>query len=51
MDPRIQSAPPEARGKVARAIASKIMVAVKIDFFSHRKDETLAKQLEKELGA
>ncbi|MBI4019613.1 MAG: NOP58 family protein [Candidatus Aenigmarchaeota archaeon] len=51
MDPRIQSAPPETKGKVARAIAAKIMVAVKIDFFSRRKDETLAKQLEKELAA
>jgi len=51
MDPRLQAAPPEMRGKVARAIAAKIMVAVKIDFFSRRKDETLAKALEKELGA
>ena len=48
--PYIQSAPKRLRGKIARALASKIMVAARIDFFSkeYRADE-IKKDLEKRI--
>jgi nucleolar protein 56 len=49
MDPRIQNISDDKRGKVARIIASKVSMATKIDFYSKRKDTTLAEMLEKEM--
>jgi len=45
----IQNAPDEKKGKTARVLASKLMQAAKIDFYSGRYDEKLKKELEKEL--
>jgi nucleolar protein 56 len=45
----IQNAKPENRGKVARVISSKIMLAARIDFYSGRHDENIVKQLQEEL--
>ena len=50
MDSRIQEAHDTKKAKVARVISSKLMMAVKIDYFSKRKDEKLAKELENELS-
>lgn len=35
-DPRIHSAPKEKRGKIARAIANKLALAARVDYFSNR---------------
>lgn len=51
MDARIQNAPQDKKGKVARAIASKLMLAARIDFYSGRTDGTLKQQLEEGLKA
>lgn len=51
MDARIQNAPQEKKGKIARIIASKLMLAVRIDFYSGRVDEKLKQQLEQEVKA
>ena len=49
-DPRIQNADIDRRGKVARVLASKIMLAARIDFYSGRDDkENLTKNLNEEL--
>ncbi|MBI4170088.1 MAG: hypothetical protein HY514_00170 [Candidatus Aenigmarchaeota archaeon] len=48
-DGRIQSAPEQKRGKVARVIASKLMQAARIDFYSGRSEEKLRADLDKEL--
>ncbi len=50
-DSRIQSAPPENRGKIARLISSKLMQAARIDFYSGRFEPSLKKGLEDELKA
>jgi nucleolar protein 56 len=50
-DARIQNALPEKKGKVARTISSKLMIAARIDFYSGRFEEKLKKDLEKELKA
>lgn len=50
MDPRIQGAQ-EQKGKIARIIAAKLMVAARIDFYSGRLEERLKKELEAELKA
>jgi len=49
-DGRIQSAPEAKRGKIARLISSKLMVAARIDFYSKRLDEKLKADLDEELG-
>lgn len=48
-DQRIQAALPEQRGKVARLIASKLMQAARIDFYSGRHEPGLKKGLEEEI--
>lgn len=48
-DGRIQSAQEEKRGKIARIISSKLMLAARIDFYSCRLEEKLKKDMEKEL--
>lgn len=45
----IQNAKPENRGKVARIVSSKIMLAARIDFYSGRHDENIVKNLKEEL--
>ena len=49
-DGRIQSAPEDKRGKVARIISSKLMQAARIDFYSGRFEEKLKNDLGKELS-
>lgn len=47
----IKNAPKEYRGKIARILASKISLAVKIDFYSQRDErERLKKELEEEIA-
>lgn len=48
-DKRVQEAPKEKQGKVARLIAAKIMLAARIDFYSKRKDTKLKESLDMEL--
>jgi nucleolar protein 56 len=47
MDPRIQNS--QEKGKIARIIAAKLMIAARIDFYSGRPEEKLKKELEVEL--
>lgn len=49
LDRRIQSAPKEKKGKVARIIASKLMLAARIDYYSKRPEARLKEEMEKEL--
>lgn len=49
IDRRIQSAPKEKKGKVARIIASKLMLAARIDYYSKRLEARLKEEMEKEL--
>ncbi len=50
-NPAIESAPQEKRGKIARALASQISMAAKLDFFSKRDDSVnLREKLEKEIS-
>lgn len=51
MDARIQNAPQDKKGKIARAIASKLMLAARIDFYSGRVDDKLKQQLDQELNS
>ena len=51
MDQHIQNAPDEKRGKIARILASKIMLAARIDFYSGRPEPKLKKDMEEEIGA
>lgn len=45
-DPRIHNAPEEQRGKIARAIANKLAIAARIDYFSNKdKSEKLKQEL------
>ncbi|MEM5812938.1 MAG: hypothetical protein QW480_01745 [Candidatus Aenigmatarchaeota archaeon] len=49
--PYIKNAPKEYRGKIARILASKISLAIKIDFYSQRDErERLKKELEEEIS-
>jgi len=48
-DKRVQNAPKHDAGKIARTIASKIMMAAKIDYYSGRFEPKLKEDLEKEL--
>ncbi|MBU5678467.1 MAG: hypothetical protein QXJ96_00770 [Candidatus Aenigmatarchaeota archaeon] len=49
--PYIKNSPKEYRGKIARILASKIALAVKIDFYSQRDErERLKKELEEEIS-
>ena len=48
-DGRIQSAPDSKRGKIARVISSKLMLAARIDFYSQRLEEKLKIDLDQEL--
>lgn len=45
-DPRIHSAPKDLRGKIARAIANKLAIAARVDYFS---DRCIGEQLNKDL--
>lgn len=46
----IQNSPPDRRGKVARLLSSKLMMAAKIDFYSKRDEsEKLKKEINEEL--
>jgi nucleolar protein 56 len=48
--PLINTAPWWIRGKIARAVAAKISLAARIDFYSGEKDPSLAEKLETKLG-
>ncbi len=51
LDPRIQNAATEKKGKVARILSSKLMQAIRIDFYSKRDEsEKLKTELKEELG-
>lgn len=45
-DPRIHSAPKDLRGKIARAIANKLAIAARVDYFS---DRCIGEQLNNDL--
>lgn len=47
--PLIQNAPYEQKGKAARLLASKLMMAARIDYYSGRFEEKLKKELHEEL--
>ncbi len=50
LDPRIHTAPENHRGRIARVISSKLMQAVRIDFYSGRDEsQRLRKELEEEI--
>jgi nucleolar protein 56 len=52
MDSRVQNAADEKKGKVARLLASKLMLAARIDFYSARDEsEKMRKDLEEEIKA
>lgn len=46
-DPRIHNAPEDQRGKIARAIANKLAIAARVDYFGERK---ISERLNRELG-
>jgi nucleolar protein 56 len=46
---QIQNAPAEKQGKIARILASKLMLAARMDFYSKRYDPKLKQQLDEEL--
>ena len=48
-DSRIQNAKEESRGKIARLLSSKLMLAARLDFYSGRFEERLKKELEEEI--
>ncbi len=48
-DSRIQNAEEGKRGKIARLVSSKIMLAARLDFYSGRFEEKLKKELEEEI--
>ncbi len=48
-DGRIQSAPEQKRGKIARVISSKLMQAARIDFYSRRTEPRLKEELDAEM--
>jgi len=45
----IQNAPADKRGKIARILASKLMIAARIDFYSKRYEPKLKEELEMEI--
>ena len=47
--PYIQNALPEKKGKAARILASKLMQAARIDYYSGRVEEKLKKELDEEM--
>lgn len=50
LDPRIHTAPDEQRGRIARVISSKMMQAVRIDFYSGRDEsQRLRNELQEEI--
>ncbi|MBI2578586.1 MAG: hypothetical protein HYW26_02640 [Candidatus Aenigmarchaeota archaeon] len=49
LDTRIHTAPDEQRGKIARAISSKLMQAARIDFYSGREEPRLKAELGQEI--
>ena len=49
MDSHIQNAPDDKKGKAARILSSKLMLAARIDFYSGRHEEKLKDDLEEEL--
>jgi nucleolar protein 56 len=48
-DSRIQNAEEGKRGKIARIISSKLMLAARLDFYSGRYEEKLKKELEEDI--
>jgi nucleolar protein 56 len=51
IDSHIQNAPEEKRGKIARILSSKLMLAARIDFYSGRDDsEKLKKEFNEDLA-
>jgi len=51
LDPRVQNAAAEKKGKVARVLSSKLMLAGRIDFYSKRDDsEKLKAEMKEEFG-
>lgn len=49
LDHRVQNAPKEKRGRIARLIASKLSIAARIDFYSKQLNPRLKKELKDEL--
>lgn len=49
LDPRIQNAAPDKKGKAARILASYLMKATRIDYYSGRREESLKEDMDKEL--
>ena len=47
--PYIQNAPKKMRGKVARALASKLSIAAKIDYYTKKLKPELKEELEKRI--
>lgn len=51
MDPHIQNAPEEKRGKIARILSAKLMLAARIDYYSGRNEsEKLLRELNEEIS-
>lgn len=51
LDPRVQNAEDGKKGRIARILASKLTVAIRIDVYSRRDDsERLTRELKEELG-
>ncbi len=48
-DPRVHTAPKKQRGKIARSLASKIAIAVKLDVYSGKYEESISADFEKRL--
>lgn len=46
----IQNASNEQKGKIARILSAKLMMAARIDYFSGRKEDKLKKELQEEVG-
>jgi len=46
---QVQNAPDDKRGKIARVLASKIMQAVRIDFYSGRFEDQLRREMDEEI--
>src|SRR3989344_2642784 len=49
LDPRIQNAQADKKGKAARILASYLMKAARIDYYSGRKEPSLKEDMEKDL--
>ena len=49
LDKHIQNAPKDRQGKMARIMASKLMIAARVDFYSDKLDENMRKSMEDEM--